>query len=919
MQRFFALILAGGALAAHAQSYVSGQPVAASSAPDTISSLYRQFQSPPDDARPIMRWWWFGPAVTKQELQQELETMRSVGIGGVEIQPVYPLMLDDESKGIKNLAYLSPEFFDDMRFANVTARSLGMRVDITLGSGWPYGGPKTTLALAAGRLRIVAVPVTGTALASPKLDEGETFIAAFVVSGTEKSFDPASAQRIDTSTWAIPAGEGTRTALIFIASHTKQMVKRAAFGAEGYVLDHISRAAINAHIDGVATPLLNAFGDQPPYAVFSDSLEVYGSDWTANFPAEFLARRGYDLIPHLPELVAGGSPQAEAVRHDWGRTLSDLIRENYLAPLTSFAAAHHTRFRSQTYGEPAVTLADEVVPQLPEGEGPQWRAFSFTRWASSANHLYGNNVTSAETWTWLHSPAFRATPLDMKAEADRMFLLGVNQFVGHGYPYSPAAAGEPGWSLYAAAVFNAHNPWFPVMSDVMRYLQRVSLLLRQGKPANDIAILLPEDDAQAAFTPGHVSVTDEMRRRISPELMATILDAGYNIDYIDAAMIDKLNGVPYPVIILPNVTRMPLSAYRKIEAYAAAGGQTIAFGKTPLLAPGLKEQDSSAEIAAISERLFQSPGHKGIVLDSTGALADALHKALPPDVDTTGQTAGLGFIHRKLEGMDLYFVVNSSNQPVTGIVRFRAAHAVIETWNPDGAGVLESAAYDKSAGLPLRLAPYESRVFVLADAAGAPPAHAQEASPQQDLISRWQVQDLSSGWQIRFGDDAASQPVEPLTSWTELPGKQFYSGKTVYTRTFTLPDLPTARTRVLLDFGEGVPTIDNRPPRASGMRALLDPPIREAAIVSINGQRAAALWHPPYLIDITSFLQRGDNRIEVSVFNTAINEMAGQPPRDYTALNARYGKRFDPQDMDHLQPVPSGLMGPIRLLEERPE
>jgi lysophospholipase L1-like esterase len=879
--------------------------------PITIATLYSQFQAPPDDARPMMRWWWFGPAVTKPELQKELETMHSVGIGGVEIQPVYPLMLDDESKGIKNLAYLSPEFLDDVRFANVTARSLGMRVDITLGSGWPYGGPKTTLDLAAGRLRVVAVPVTGATLAAPTLAEGEKLIAAFVVTGTEKSFDPATAQRIDISTWAIPNGTGTRTALIFIASHTKQMVKRAAFGAEGFVLDHFSRAAIDEHLTDVATPLMNAFGDQPPYAVFSDSLEVYLADWTPNLPSEFLARRGYDLIPHLPELVAGGTPQAEAVRHDWGQTLSDLIRENYLAPLASFAAEHHTRFRSQTYGEPAVTLADEAVPQLPEGEGPQWRTFSFTRWASSASHLYNRNVTSAETWTWLHSPAFRATSLDMKAEADRMFLLGVNQIVGHGYPYSPAAAGEPGWSLYAAAAFNAHNPWFPVMPDVTRYLQRMSWLLRQGKPANDIAILLPEDDAQAAFTLGHVSVTDEMKKRISPELMAAILDAGYNIDYIDAATIDKLNGVPYPVIILPNVTRLPLSAYRKIEAYAAAGGQVIDLGKTPSLAPGLKEQDASAEIAAISERLFQSPGHKGVALDSVGALAEALHKALPPDVDVTGQVAGHGFIHRKLDGMDLYYVVNSSNQPVSGNIKFRAVHSTIESWNPDGGAVLASSAYDKSAGIPIQLAPYESRVFVLGDAPAQKSVNAQHQ--EANLL-----QDLSTGWKIRFGNEA-SQPVEPLASWTELPGKQFYSGGAVYTRTFTLPDAPAAHARVLLDFGEGVATIDNRPPRASGMRALFDPPIREAAIVSINGQRAASLWHPPYRIDITQFLKSGENRIEVTVFNTAINEMAGQPPHDYTALNALYGKRFDMQDMDHLQAVPSGLMGPVRLLEVRPE
>ena len=922
MQRFFALILAGGALMAHAQSYVSGQPnviqagaahsATASSAPNTISALYRQFQAPPDDARPMMRWWWFGPAVTKPELRKELETMHSVGIGGVEIQPVYPMMLDDESKGIKNLAYLSPEFLDDVRFANVTARSLGMRVDLTLGSGWPYGGPKTPLDLAAGRLRVVSVPVTGATLASPKLDEGEKLIAAFVVTGTEKSFDPATAQRIDMNTWAIPNGAGTRTALIFIASHTKMMVKRAAFGAEGYVLDHFSRAAIDTHLAGVATPLLDAFGEQPPYAVFSDSLEVYLSDWTPDLPAEFLARRGYDLIPHLPELVAGGSSQAEAVRHDWGVTLSDLIRENYLAPLASFATSHHTRFRSQTYGEPAVTLADEVVPQLPEGEGPQWRTFSFTRWASSANHLYGNNVTSAETWTWLHSPAFRATPLDMKAEADRMFLLGVNQIVGHGYPYSPDAAGEPGWSLYAAAAFNAHNPWVPVMPDVTRYLQRMSWLLRQGKPANDIAILLPEDDAQAAFTLGHVSVTDEMRRLISPELMATILDAGYNIDYIDATMIDKLNGVPYPVIILPNVTRLPLSAYRKIESYAAAGGQVIGLGKTPALAPGLKEQDSSAEIAATSARLFQNPGHKGVALDSVGALAEALHRVLPPDVDATGQFAGLGFIHRKLEGMDLYYVVNSSHQPVNGNIKLRAAHTTIESWNPDGGAVLASAAYDKSAGIPLQLAPYESRIFVLGD---APVRKSVNARHQESSL----LQDLSSGWQIRFGDETSSHPVDHLASWTEVPGKQFYSGKAVYTRTFTLQNVPTAYTRVLLDFGEGVATVDNRPPRASGTRALLDPPIREAAIISINGQRVGSLWHPPYRIEITKFLHSGENHIEVSVYNTAVNEMAGQPPRDYSALNARYGKRFDMQDMDHLQPVPSGMMGPVRLLEEKPQ
>jgi hypothetical protein len=879
--------------------------------------LRQGFLNPPPDARPMMRWWWFGPAVTKPELQKELETMRGAGIGGVEIQPVYPLMLDDEAKGVKNLQYLSPEFLDDVSFANKTGRSLGLRVDITLGSGWPYGGAKTTLALAAGRLRVESAPISAATVTPPQLPEGDSLIAAFAVAGTERSFDPASAVRIDLASGSVPPGTGNRTALFFIASHTRQQVKRPAAGAEGYVLDHFSRAAIDAHLANVATPLLNAFGDQPPHSVFSDSLEVYAADWTPDLPAEFQRRRGYDLIPHLPELFAGGTPDAEAIRHDWGRTLSDLIRDNYLAPITQYAEAHRTLFRSQTYGEPAVTLADEAVPNLPEGEGPQWNAFAFTRWASSASHLYNRNVTSAETWTWLHSPAFRATPLDMKAEADRMFILGINQFVGHGYPYSHPAAGEPGWAFYAAAVFNSHNPWFPVMPDVTKYLQRVSWLLRQGKPANDIALLLPEDDAQAAFTPGHVSVTDEMRRLIAPELMAAILDAGYNIDYIDAATIDKLGAIPYPVLILPPTDRIPLETYKKIEEFAATGGKAIALGRLPSLAPGLLERNDSPQIASLSAKLFRENGHPGVFVDSPASLPEALHSVLAPDLDATGQTAGLGFIHRKLPDSDVYFVVNTGNRPVDGSIGFRSVHPVVESWDPDSGDILESAPRTAGARIPLQLAPYESRVFVLNDnivaegkKPGKPPA--QSTNPSEEPLA-----DLTTGWQIQFADSAEPQALASLTSWTEIPGKQYYSGEAVYTRSVSLDRVFKAGTRVFLDFGVGAPIADNRRPHASGMSALLDPPIREAAIVVVNGQRAGALWHPPYRIDISRFVRSGENRIEVRVYNTAINLLAGQPPRDYTALRAKYGRRFDPQDMDNLKPIPSGLLGPIRLEEVR--
>src|SRR2546428_6446352 len=38
----------------------------------TMIDLQRGFARPPDDARIMMRWWWFGPSVTKSELEREM-------------------------------------------------------------------------------------------------------------------------------------------------------------------------------------------------------------------------------------------------------------------------------------------------------------------------------------------------------------------------------------------------------------------------------------------------------------------------------------------------------------------------------------------------------------------------------------------------------------------------------------------------------------------------------------------------------------------------------------------------------------------------------------------------------------------------------------------------------------------------------
>ena len=907
-------------------------PLAPAQPAPAVAALHRDFADPPDSSRIMMRWWWFGPAATRPELTRELEQMKAAGIGGVEIANLYPLALDDPSTGFRNTPFLSPEHLETLAFAAREARRLGLRVDLTVGSGWPWGGPHIPVTEAAGKLRVESHPVepNATAARASFIDRGEEAISAFLLPDPATGEDLAHAAPLapPVAGWySFAAAPARRTLISFVSSRSGMMVKRPSAAAEGFVLDHYDRAATEQHLHSVGDRLLSAFGDQPPYAVFSDSLEDYGSDWSPALLKEFERRRGYDLRPHLLALVADAGPETAAIRHDWGRTLTEMADENYLQPIEDWARLHGTQFRSQTYGFPPVTLSSNRLADLPEGEGKatlnMWREFSDTRWAASAGHLFHRPVISSETWTWLHSPAFRATPLDLKAEADLHFLQGINQLVGHGWPYSPESAGEPGWRMYAAGALNAHNPWFFAMPELSRYLQRVSFALRLGEPANDVAVLLPNDDVWASFSaafhtpssptsPGgfdesgsNVSIDESMDKFLGKQVIAQVLDAGFNLDCIDADAIDSV-GIPYRVLILPAIDRLPVATLEKIVTFARRGGTVIATRRTPATAPGLMQfRQDSARLKDLSRALFQGGIPSAHFIADESALGAALKSVATPDMKLSPPAPAVGFIHRKLPEGDLYFVANTANEPQHVQAQFRDTARHAETWN---AFTGQVTGLPGNQSLELDLEPYESRLIFFSDGA----ASAASLPERQESVSL----DLSRQWKLAFADTGLSVDMDRLSSWSENQRTRFYSGLAAYEKNFNLPADPEAQAaRYFIDFGPGSRVVVPSPARAPNMRAYLEGPIREAAQVYVNGNLAGVVWHPPYRIDVTEFVRPGDNSLRIVVGNTAINALAGQPLPDYRLLWARYGMRFVPQGMEDLHPVPSGLLGPVTLIE----
>lgn len=872
----------------------------------TSAQVRESFPLLDPNSRPMMRWWWFGPDVEDVELERELQAMHDAGIGGVEVAFVYPLRAGSAEFG-------SETMLARLAHAARYARELGQRFDVTLGSGWSYGGAHINPEHASKRLRWERRDISAPAMEVPLAPgwPGDELIAVYLGDG----FPPTNWQMlpVDGGMVRIPPGRGPRTVLLAWSQVTGQQVKRASAGAEGPVLDHLSAEATSHHLDVVGRSLLEAVPAELIGSVFSDSLEVYEANWTPNLPEEFRRRRGYELLPLLYRLQVD-EPGSAQLRIDVGRTLTELVEENFIATCRDWAREHGVRFRLQGYGEPPVTVSSNRYADLIEGEGCGWAELTQLRWAASAGHLYGREVISSEIWTWVHSPSFRATPLDLKGEAHEHFLLGSNQFVGHGWPYSPPDAPGVGWYFYAAGALDDRNPWWPAAPLLMEYLTRISWALRQGEPVADIALYLPADDIYATQGAGF-DLWKACRDHIGSQIPAAIRRGGYDVDVIDDHALAGLDPTAFPVVVLPEVTRLPQPVRRWLDAAREAGGTVIAVGGT---------------------------AYPSAVLTDHTSFAEVLGQVLAPDLAVERGEGEIGIVHRRLADGDLYFLANTGPQVRTVELAPRTPRRRFEWWDPRTGSTRPAA----PGPLTLTLHPYEARLLLGTDEPA--PSDADPACPGRDnsagtvatepgadaraavgaahdhdypLTGPWTFLATSDplGATTQSGPVGQSEPTERTGpaqapteislphSWEETGHGAHTSG--VYEAAVTLDDTwMEDGAQVTLDLGPCRPV--PAPAAANGYRVEVAPPVREIAVVSVDGLEIGVLWDAPFRIDLTSALRPGTVTIRLEVRTTAAAAVAADEhaAQIVAASHDAYGMRFQQQDLDRvLDDVSYGL------------
>jgi hypothetical protein len=172
--------------------------------------------------------------------------------------------------------------------------------------------------------------------------------------------------------------------------------------------------------------------------------------------------------------------------------------------------------------------------------------------------------------------------------------------------------------------------------------------------------------------------------------------------------------------------------------------------------------------------------------------------------------------------------------------------------------------------------------------------------------------DLSNSWEVTFDGTAIHKRVDWLSSWTESADTRTFSGEAVYRKAVVIKNPRwLAPHKLVLDFGETKPLLaESAPEPRAGAR--LQAPVREAAIVFVNGQRAGSTWCPPYQVEVTKLFREGVNAIEIHVYNLGSNQLAGKP-RPRPARDASADGLFEGLGKNLLVPLPAGLVGTITL------
>lgn len=699
-----------------------------------------------------------------------------------------------------------------------------------------------------------------------------------------------------TLIWAAPEGRWILLQIGAVPTGTRNA--QAAPHAMGWEVDKMNKHHLKKHFDSYIGKLLERMPAEERTAlkhVVLDSYEQGSQNWTENMIEDFEVKYGYDPVPWFPVFtgrVVGSADQSDRFLWDWRRLVADRIAYDYVGGFRELCQEKGLRIWLENYGHwgfPSEFLM--YGGQSHDVAGEFWNEGDLgnieCRAASSAAHIYGKKLVSAESYTSA-GQAYQRYPAMLKKRGDWSYTEGINQVILHLYIHQPYEDKSPGINAWFGTEFNRKNTWFRQSKNWIDYQRRCMFMLRRGLPVNDICYFIGED-------------VPKMTGARIPEM-----PDGYSYDYINAEVImNRLtvkdgrlvlpDGMSYSLLVLPPLEKMRPELLQKIAELVKKGAKV--YGPPPSRSPSLQNYPAAdLTVKQLVQELWdeadikaRKSGKRSVMnnmslkeaLDITGVL---------PDVRVTESTPVL-WIHRKMNDCDIYFITNQSDNRLAFEAAFRVRGMQPELWDPLNGRVRDLKVFTHNGGMteiPLQLESYGSAFIVFRRSSDSRSEKPMVKTNFPDPVTLLQI---STPWEVTF-DKTLRGPenrimMETPEDWTKSRDERirFYSGSAVYRNSFTLGEIPAGE-NIIIDLGK----------------------VGVMAEVKVNGRFAGGVWTSPWTVDITEMVKQGENILEIEVVNNWINRLIGDsmlPEKErITWLNENPARPGDP-----LQP--SGLMGPV--------
>ena len=704
--------------------------------------------------------------------------------------------------------------------------------------------------------------------------------------------------------WDAPAGDWTILRFGYALTGAKN--RPATVAGSGYEVDTLSADAVRSYFHGYIDPIREKLGDATAATLrfmTMDSWEAGMQNWTPAMIGKFKARRGYDPTPFMPVLagrVVGSAETSDRFLWDFRRTLADMFAAEFYATMDEELQKVGMKAYAEASGValeiPEDTLLNKSLVEIPMAEfwvhalHPESMYYVDVRGAASAAHAYGKPVVAAESFTG----GGYESPYTLKKVADYWFAQGVNRLVFHTSAHQPLDT-KPGNTMVGTHI-NRNITWAEQAKPFMDYIARGSYMLQQGRPVADVAYLLPEG------APSTMPFWGSGLRPTPP--------VGFDYDYINTDLllhhahiangnIALDSGAQYRVLVLPPIQLMTPEVAHKLHDLVEAGAALA--GPRPMRSPSLVDSEHADEaVKTVADDLWgdvdgvtKNEHHfgKGVVYDGL-TMDDVMRRLhLHPDFTSSGALdAAPVWAHRKLANQDIYYVANQSDSPLKLNARIRANGRSAEIWRPmTGERSLADATFgDDMTTLSISLAERETAFIVISNSTSSlKPA---SALAEKQLIA------LAGPWSASFVGPGAptNTTLQSGRSWTETddPALKYFSGTATYAQSFAVPaSWQHAGTHIVLDLGK----------------------VGDIAQVRINGTLAGTVWAPPYILDVTSLLKPGKNRLEIAVTNEFTNRIIGdkllQEDKRVLGTAADIRMMFGAPK----EPPPSGLLGDVTL------